>query len=462
MSFDVGSAFLLVRAVAFLTAIALIVRPRFSPVLVRGVVVVACVFIVFMLYSLFALAGVNPHVGIDYRFFRGAGFDVLAGRDPYSAEGFAEHPFLNPPTALPLFAVFALLPFKGGYIGWTILNLLACASLVPLAQWALAAQQRLGDSNASEVGAEESLREVNVLGLTAALLISDASVLTLGIGQLSIVVALALFAALAAQARGRPVVAGIFLGLATVKVGTMLPFLLLFCRKADRWTWVMLGGTTLVLCLATGAATALPGRLATVLTRINQLESPGQVNDYTFEGFHSQNILGFDHAFYRLGLRNRTAIRVAQYGALLLLGGWVARKVLVRSQLPRPAACSLVALYSMVFFYHRNYDAVILALPLVYAANQAGRARPGPLPPPGLRYLAVTGALPQPGRHARHHAILAGGGRLGATCAGDCAALRDLAHRASHGAPRQRSPPRERIMTPNPIVSGTLRAVPRF
>jgi hypothetical protein len=183
-----------------------------------------------------------------------------------------------------------------------------------------------------------------------------------------------LLGALAAQARGRMIAAGVLLALATAKVGTMLPFLVLFLRKTDWRAWVALAVTTLALCLATVPAAELPGRLATVLDRIKQLEAPGQVNDYSFEGTQPENMLGFEHAFYRLGLRDRTAIRLAQYAGVLLLGAWVARQVVGHDRLPRAAACSLVALYSTVFLYHRAYDTVILAPALVYCAGEARRA----------------------------------------------------------------------------------------
>src|SRR5207249_3394308 len=80
-----------------------------------------------------------------------------------------------------------------------------------------------------------------------------------------------------------------------------------------------------------------------------------------------------DHALYRLGMRDRSAIRIVQYLLLGLLGAWVARQVLPVGQvanLPRGAACSLVALFSLIFLYHRLYDAVILVVPLVYCVGR--------------------------------------------------------------------------------------------
>ncbi len=367
------------KGTVVLIAAALILRVRVKPGLMWGLAVVTGVLVVCMTCSVFFALGSDHRAGIDYRIFWGAGNDVWAGIDPYGADRFAELPFPHPPNVLPFFAAFALLPFPTSFLVWTAFNVVACVALVPLTQAALMAQDRLDGSAVPNPKPSWRLPEVVLFGLTCALILSDASLLTLALGQFSIMAAVALLAALAAQARGRPVAAGVLLALATVKVGTMLPFLLLFLRKEDWRTWVALALTTLALCLATVPATELPGRLMTVLDRIEQLQAPGQVNDYTFEGTQPENILGFESAFYRVGLRDRTVIRLAQFAAVLALGAWVARQVIGPRRLPRAAACALVALYSTLFLYHRSYDTVILVLPLVYCAGQArlgqGRVR---------------------------------------------------------------------------------------
>jgi hypothetical protein len=155
--------------------------------------------------------------------------------------------------------------------------------------------------------------------------------------------------------------------------------MLLFFRSADRRTWASLIVSAVGLCLLTGGPSRQLERLQTLRQQIEQLEAPGLVNDYSFEGPRSENMLGFDHALYRLGLRDRRAVRVGQYVALAVLGGWVCRQVLGKDRLPRPAACSLIALYSVVFLYHRNYDTLILALPFAYSASQARSAVRGRL-----------------------------------------------------------------------------------
>jgi hypothetical protein len=368
MGMDLQWVIALVKGVAVLTAVALVLRAPARALPIALVVATALLLLAGLLYS----AAPSPLFGVDYRFFCSAGGDIWSGSNPYADESFKEHPFLNPPTALPLFALFAALPQSLGLALWTVGNAAACLALVPWSQHALRVQETGGNPRGQVAWA---LPPAALAGLSAALLISDASYLNLLLGQLSILAAVLLVAALAAQGRGRQICAGVCLALATIKVATVLPFLLLFLRKTDRWTWVAFGAAVLGLCLLSGPPSQLPTRTATLVERIQQLAAPGQVNDYSIEGPRHENILGFDHALYRLGLRDRRVISVVQYLTLLALGAWVACQVVVPGRLPRAAACSLVALHSVVFLYHRNYDAVILALPLVYSAGQARAAR---------------------------------------------------------------------------------------
>jgi hypothetical protein len=62
----------------------------------------------------------------------------------------------------------------------------------------------------------------------------------------------------------------------------------------------------------------------------------------------------------------------------------------VSGTIPRAAACSLVACFSMLFLYHRNYDSVILALPLVYLT---GKARSETRRPRWLHALGASSVL---------------------------------------------------------------------
>src|SRR5262245_58112967 len=98
MEFDLYHASLLVKAVAVLTGLAVIGRVNLKPA------PVAVVFFGSVLLFVGLLVRLYPTLGFDYRIFWEVGRDVWDGRDPYAAGRFVEHPFLNPPTALPVFA----------------------------------------------------------------------------------------------------------------------------------------------------------------------------------------------------------------------------------------------------------------------------------------------------------------------------------------------------------------------
>ena len=315
---------------------------------------------------------------LDYHIFWRAGRDVWEGKDPFDPARFAVNPFLNPPTAIPLFALFAVIPYRSSLIVWTLLNCLLCLALPVLARGALYSQEGLFARRSDHISACREPSWTVLIGLTMALMVSDAFNHGLVVGQLGVLVAVALLAALSAQGRGRPILAGFWLALATIKVSTMLPFLIVFHRKADLRTWAALAFFSAILCALSGPPNQLPKRLSWMAQRIEVLSSPGSVNDYSFQGTQSQSMLGLDHAFYRVGLRDRAVIRALQFVAILSIGLWIMGQAWAGS-LPRSALCSLVALYSVVFFYHRLYDTVILALPLVYSASRArieqGRSR---------------------------------------------------------------------------------------
>jgi hypothetical protein len=324
----------------------------------------------FSIFGLYLLAVCRYELfALDYKFFWKAGCDVWSGVDPYSPERFSEHPFLNPPTALPLFALFAALPIQASLGSWTILNVAFNLGLIALARNALVAQSGLhlgGKQVQPELG---RLTLIDMAGLAVCFTCSEASLKGFILGQLSVFVAVMILIALVAQGLGRPIMAGVCFSLATVKFVTMVPFLILFLRRADRLTWVVLIAVVLGLCAATSRITELPARAATLAQRVEDLAASGKVNDYSYEGTRNESIISFEHLFYRLGMRDRGRIRSAQVLALLTVGTWVAYLVILKG-LPRPAAACVVSFFSLLFLYHRDYDTVILALPLAYCAEK--------------------------------------------------------------------------------------------
>jgi hypothetical protein len=306
--------------------------------------------------------------GFDFRIFRQAGRAVWSWVDPCSEAHSAEFGlFVNPPTSLPLFAAFALLPPRTSLALWTIVNVVASLTLPVLSWSALRSQGGIDGSLPNSESMRTGLPLQRFAGVAICLIFSEASLKGFLLGQLSVFTAVMVFLALACQGWNRPIWAGVCLFLATVKVATMLPFLLLFLRRGDRWTWATLAALVLGSCLLSAPARELPTRLATMTARIAKLAAPGNVNDYSFAGTRSESIISFEHLFYRLGMRDRELIRLAQMLALLALSAWVACQAVLFG-LPRPAAACLICFFSILFVYHRDYDAVILALPLVYCA----------------------------------------------------------------------------------------------
>lgn len=326
----------------------------------RWIPIIATLGIVFFLINIYIL---NYPGGSDFLIFRNAGVAVLEGANPY-----ADVAMVSPPTALPLFALMASLPVNTGLLIWTTVNIGAALALIPLSQGVLQMQTR---------GKFKALPTALLRLSIATVALSLPIYWSIGLGQLALLESLCLFAALYAQGKNWPILAGGALALATIKPQTILPFLLLFLRKSDFRTWVSFTFIVLVLCLASSPLDVLPLRMQQELMNISRLAAPGAANDYSFEAPFNHTIIGIDYALYCLGLRDRAVIRITQIVILGLLGGGLAVEI-YRKGLPRGGACALVAIYSCIFLYHRFHDASILTLPLVYAWSRALKTgRPG-------------------------------------------------------------------------------------
>jgi hypothetical protein len=303
--------------------------------------------------------------GTDAHIYWNAGKDVANGLDPY-----ARPAVMNPPTALPFFALFGRAPYPIFLALWTGSLFLGYCLVVPAACQAL---------SAGKTWDRWQLPGLALLVFGSTLILSYTCRFGLFLGQMSVLVVLAICAALWCQGRGRPVWAGLWLALASVKPATMLPFLLLFHRKRDVKSWLALAGFGLALAMVWVPPWDLPATLAECLANIRHGAQPGGVNDYSFASSNNRELIAFDYALYHVGLRERTLVGIGQLAAALLLGVFVAWRLWRRPGLSHAAACSLVACYSAVFLYHRLYDMVILAIPLVYCAgrgiSEVGRAR---------------------------------------------------------------------------------------
>ena len=315
-------------------------------------------------------------VGADYRIFYEAGRDILAGVSPYSPSRFAGHPFLNPPSTFPFFAVFALAPYSTSLAVWTLVNSVVAFALVWQARRTLIVQ---------DGGSPSRLSHAELGALSAAFGLSDACTTTINLGQLSLLATVFILLVLEFQGRQMPARAGAALGVATMKVGTMLAFLLLFWRKQDRKSWIVLVATTAALIVVGGQAPRIFEDVRSMLHYIGEFSKPGRTNDISYQGPFHWTILGFDHLAYRLGMRDRTMLAVVQFVGLGLIGSWLAWEV-ITERVTRAQGIVLLSLYSIVFLYHRMYDAVMIVPALVYSVEQAKSRR-------GRCHFLFTGAM---------------------------------------------------------------------
>src|SRR5262245_41663358 len=92
---------------------------------------------------------------------------AVGRRRPIRPEKFPQQAFINPPTALPLCALCALLPFGASFLLWTAVNALLCPALLPLSQWALSVPGEKG------AGPWRPLPPAVLAGLAPALLLSE-------------------------------------------------------------------------------------------------------------------------------------------------------------------------------------------------------------------------------------------------------------------------------------------------
>jgi hypothetical protein len=359
----------LIDLVAILTFLLRLIRSGSYPRLTSTLRLAVVPLVLFQLY-LFSLKEGNF---CDFLGFWSGGRETLQCLDPYAdASRAVQQACLNPPTALPLFALLATVPAEWSARAWSLVNLAGILVLVELCRRCLNAQAALTEV---EADANRTISREETVGIMAVVALSNSSLVGLHTGQVSLLTAVSLLIALRAQAQGRPLLAGFALAVATTKVQTMLPFLILFVRKNDLRTWPFLIAGVTILCLAATPLSDLAHRLQEMLARINYHNAEGRVNDYSYSNTFRYDIISLSHVFYGLGIRDRKVIWIAQLTLIGILGAALTAEIAWRRRIARRAACSMVACFSMLFVYHRVHDAIILALPLVYATARAHSTR---------------------------------------------------------------------------------------
>lgn len=313
-------------------------------------------------FTIFALyTGLRNGVITDHHIFWLAGRTALSGGDPYDRPE-----FLNPPTAIPIYMLFALLSEKTSFVVQSVLSFVSSALLVRVSHAVIAGEDPTHP---------RLLRTGTLWCLSTAVAMSVPAQLNIRFGQVALLVTIAFFFAIYWQQRQKNFPSGLAWAIGSIKIGTMFPLLLTVIWRRDTRAIVWMVVCGILLAVATPGPLGLITWLKQDLTNIIRLSGVGEVNDYTSAGSQYHSIVGLDSLFYRvLATENRRLVSAAQFATLGVLGIWIALRGVVWKQWPRGAFISIAALYSSIFLYHRSYDLVVLALPLVFVASQLQRS----------------------------------------------------------------------------------------
>jgi hypothetical protein len=297
----------------------------------------------------------------DLEYFWIGGQNLREGRSPYDDPN-----VMNPPVAFPLYWLVSAVPFEEGRLAWTMLIGLGALALVEFARRILTAG---GDDTARKLGLPV------ILLLTAVLCLSRANRFGIELGQLALPVTLCLFWAFYAHLRNRPNQTGIGLAVASIKTPTLIPLLLYFVRRFRWRMWVTMGAAGVALVLVTTSPGQIVPRCQECLRNIAGTREQGKLDDYDISNSRNYSMMSFSVLFNRLGMLDRGKVEMLSLAATAVVTACVACLLLGRRRLDTPAALSVVSIYAMLFLYHRIYDLILLAVPLVYVYGKARQER---------------------------------------------------------------------------------------
>ena len=179
----------------------------------------------------------------DFQVFYRNGSVILRGGDPY-----ADVLSQNPPSAFPLFALFALGPYRLSQALWYGFNLVSLMLVVRLAQKIVHGRLAVCWSDDAPV--------------TLAVLLSGATTWGLDAGQLVVWTVLSIYAAIAMLGKRQETAAGVSLAASSVKIATALPFYMLLLDRKHWKAMTAFGATLLALCLCMYGPGRVPQFLA--------------------------------------------------------------------------------------------------------------------------------------------------------------------------------------------------------
>lgn len=303
----------------------------------------------------------------------------LAGLDPYNVANLKEQLFAGGggglaisemldtfrnvyfPTTLPSFVPLAILPWPAAKTLALVINLAMSAFIV------LGLVHLLGWRRT----------EPRALFLAAFVLALAPLHRTVSSGQSPVVAVGALIAAMLLTRSGRPVVAGLLYGLATVlKVQLGLPFLAYLVWRR-RWTSLVPAVILLAALSAVSIARmelAETSWLSSWLANLVSLSGPGGLNDPSLLNLDRYTLINLEYPLSTLlpGGLAATLVTYALVGVASLVLILIVRDGEPRHEL---LAVATIAVLSLLVAYHRYYDAVLLVLPIAWAISSLGTAR---------------------------------------------------------------------------------------
>lgn len=268
--------------------------------------------------------------------------------------------FSYPPHALPLLAPFGALPYLAAYALWSVLGALGFAAV------ALGKAPKTADKTIVAAIALAPIIWVNII-----------------FGQLGLLLAVMFVGALRALP-ARPVLAGVLLGLLTIKpqLGLLLPIVLLM---TGAWRAIAAAVVTTLALLALSLALfgSEPWRLYWEHTMPLQWAFVTEMN-----GFYVNQMVTPYTALWTLGLPSQTALAVQ---AAIAVAVAIAVVATLRVEAPWPLKCAVVAFGAVLTVpYVLAYDLTIPLAALVWHLR-ADRPRATPF---GWLLTGTLWALP--------------------------------------------------------------------
>ena len=188
-------------------------------------------------------------------------------------------------------------------------------------------------------------------------------------GQSPVLATAALAGAMLLEQRASPRWAGALYGLATaLKVQLGLPFVAYLLWKR-RWSTAGAAAVVILVFTVVGVAPmkrADPAWSKTWATNLAHLSGAGGYNDAGVGGTNRSSLINLQYGLHTL-IANRGIVNAITF----MLVGAAALTVVVLIPGRRPSrellALSGVAVLCLLVFYHRSYDAALLALPIAWA-----------------------------------------------------------------------------------------------